>query len=293
MMNKFLMIGFLLFCSSVSSYAFAAQVIKVKGTKVGINLDGLEVAIGDQFILINDRDKKVGLIKIIFLKDGKAIGEILKGKSFGNERLTPFSRSNPSGPLPMPPALLTKKEKSFRNDHMIFSLGYYIDQFNITLSDGTSDESIKTTGSTIGFNAAYDYQLSPSFSLLASAGYQPFHTQGEASIFGCGDQDTTTCTTDIKYLALGVMPRFNYNFSKLNLWVGAGGAFMIPISKTSNAVTAESIGINLIYSMSLGFDYYYSSKYFFPVSLTKDFYPKAKINSMDVTSLKFGFGYNF
>src|SRR5262245_42563181 len=63
----------------LSQGLFAAEVLKVKGKGVLVDLRGDPAAIGDNLFLISPDGKRKAIIRISKVKGDKAIGKILKG----------------------------------------------------------------------------------------------------------------------------------------------------------------------------------------------------------------------
>ena len=64
-----------------SSSAFAARVVKTKGKKVLVNLEGGSAQQGDVFYVVSSSGKKVGILKIMKVKGEQAIAVLGKGQA--------------------------------------------------------------------------------------------------------------------------------------------------------------------------------------------------------------------
>ena len=77
------------FCFLPLHVAHSAFILKIKGRKALVNLEGVQAEKGDTFSALNLYGKALGLLKIKKVKKGKAIAVLLKGKMGPNWILEP------------------------------------------------------------------------------------------------------------------------------------------------------------------------------------------------------------
>ena len=222
---------------------WAAEIQQIKGKKALVGLAPGELNMGDEVYAVDVGGKRRGLLKISQVKGNKAVAEILKGKPAVGHSLqvkgSASSASADAGPAPeenlastaRPPLGFMKRGKS--------ALGFALSQSSNSLAIQASNlsitESIKLKSSTIGFHAHVDLQQSRNLTWRFGAGYQSFGGKGTANTasFCSGSKN---CELAISYLTAEGWLQFNLlnTQSRARAWVGAGGDFMIKVSKKTN-----------------------------------------------------------
>ena len=122
---KILSIIFLMF---FSFFSFSAVILKIKGKKALIDLEGASVQKGDMFDALNLYGKSKGLIEIRKARKGKAIGVLRKGKMGVSWILEPSASSATSENDSFPPLpaqhkkpAASKKEPVIKNRQSAFN----------------------------------------------------------------------------------------------------------------------------------------------------------------------------
>ena len=229
---KILSIIFLTFFSFSS---FSAVILKIKGQKALIDLEGASVQKGDMFDALNLYGKSKGLIEIRKARKGKAIGVLRKGKMGVSWILEPAASSTTSEddnlpPLPVqykepvvPPKKkpVTKKQQSAFNTHSAHVIGILMGpHLNfVRLSPSTSVSGIGWRGDIIA-----DFTLTKRLSTRLSLSYQTLVIEGRQC------EQIINCKLSVQYPGAGALLKINFfKYSAFHSWVGAGGALLYPI----------------------------------------------------------------
>ncbi len=297
------LIGLVTLCFSTS--LFAAKVLQSKNGKVMIDLEG-DAAIADQMIiLVNDQNKKVAIAQITQVKNGKAIATITKGQSLGNEKITfaakPKTTNNVVNNSPDTTSNKVSQQNTtmYRTDskRMSVVLSIMSNTMNTKQSDGVqptpNNEDVGMKGNTFGVTAVVDWPVFKSFTLRGTLGFEPFKVAGTSNFLSCDKSRSTDCTAEITYLSAGGYARFDFNSSQAQFWAAGGGAFKLPLSKSTTALNPDDIKPTFTYGVALGLDYFINNKTFIPFSVEKQLFLKSDTVSADILFLRAGYGLTF
>lgn len=286
------------------SQAFSAQVTQVKNNKVMIDLQQEEAEAGQEFYLLNSDSKKVGLVQISIVKNGKAIGVILKGKSAGDETLELKPGSTGSSEkisedvnTEAEAANSNATSKTYRYNTKKFSvlLGSISNSMTAKEADGSGRiEDVQLKGTSLGLSAALDMPVASWFTLRGTAGYEPFKSTGTATILGCDNASSTDCTADMNYISFGAYARFElYRVKALMLWGGVGGTMKFPLSKSSTALKNEDIKLTATYALTAGADYFITNKMYLPFSIEMQTYMPSDTVKASSLAIRAGIGFAY
>jgi hypothetical protein len=288
-----------------STSVFAAKVIQVKGAKVLVDMEGDEYLAGEEFFLINPAtSKKTAIIRIKQTKNGKAVAEIVKGKA--DAEYTLQAKSSSAAPTPMsadvedkPTHGSSRNKKSGVLRAPVDSWGIVGEYLMIALSTsftaGTPAQQAQADmkGSTFGAGGYYNHMFGSDFSLVGSADIQQFTAAGSANFAACAGATTADCSVNITYLSLYGLGRWYVIKGGVNFWIGAGGGFLLALTKKSNVLKEEQISTNQVFSFALGGEYQLSRKNYIPFSFQYDMFPSSGSVTASMMSLKGGYGWNF
>ena len=208
------------------------MILKVKGRKALIDLEGASAELGDRFNALNLYGKPLGLLEIKKVKRGKAIAVLRKGKMKVNWILEPADDTPAEAPPaaadynPPPsfaaPARHTQPAKKYKPPRSSFntvgfSLGPYLNWVRISSSTKISGWSWQAGGT-------LDFFFTNYLSARINLGYQTLQAAGT----DCGN--ITRCNLSLHYPGAGILLRGvflkNYLFRP---WIGGGGALFWPI----------------------------------------------------------------
>ncbi|MBC7419503.1 MAG: hypothetical protein H7328_02130 [Bdellovibrio sp.] len=282
--------------------AQAARVIQSKNNKVMIELDGAQVSIGQDLFLLNAQNKKVGLIKILQIKNDKAVASLTKGKSDGTETVQ-ISTAPSAAVSPIQAATIPTVKPSAQNVKPFYRaetkkasivLSMMSNSMTTKQADATMPtpnvEDVAMKGATFGITGALDWPIVNKFSLRGTAGYEPFKATGTAKFKSCDNLQSFDCTADITYLSGGGYIRYDFTKEHILFWTALGATLKYPVSKNTTALKMEDIKLTMTYGGALGLDYFVNLKYFVPVSLEYQAFLKSDTVDANIIILRAGFG---
>ncbi|MFZ3229398.1 MAG: hypothetical protein WA160_04275 [Pseudobdellovibrio sp.] len=281
-----------------AQFVFSAQVKQTKNNKVIIDNQDDIIEVGQDYYLVNIDNKKVAIINISAVKNGKSIATIIKGKSNGDETLQ--LKSGPSSSEKVSQDAETSENTTpTLYKYSAKKISLLVNLFNNSMtakeSDGASPnphiEDVDMKGTSFGFTAALDRPLNSWFALRGTLGYEPFKASGTANYNGCDSTSSTNCTAEMNYLSAGAYARFDvYRAKALMTWLAVGGTTRIPISKSSTALKTDDIKMTATYAIALGADYFISNKFFIPFSLEQQTFLNSDTVKASVLAIRFGIG---
>ncbi len=283
---------------TVSFNTYAAKVIQLKNGKVLIDLEGDTATPNQQGVLVNAANKRVAIVLISQVKNGKAIGAITKGQAQGNERVTLIVPKGSSGGGDSADASASGGNQVYRTGSKKMSVVASLMSNTMTTkqSDGGNppiDEDVAMKGSTFGVTGIIYWPVTPLFDLRGTFGYEPYKVSGTAVRNSCGDHLSTSCDADITYLSAGGYARLNFNKSRAQFWGALGGTLKFPMAKSTTALKPDDIKMTMTYGAALGLDFFVTNKMFIPVSLAQQMFLKSDTVSASVMFIRVGYGPTF
>jgi len=260
-----------IFLTTFVSFAHGAYVEKVKGKKALIFLDNMAVEKGD-LVYTTDAStgKKTSILRISTVKDQKAIGELVKGKVSPNQEVTPRTTKTDNQKKSTMAQSQQGRRRSAKNSQ--FAIGgvaaINFDSMELVINNRV----YKTSGTGFGVGGVLDYNINSWFSIRGILSYDQFKAEGDASATDCSGGK---CTTTINYLQGMAWGKINLLQKETKAWVGLGGGIWYPISKSSNAITLDSISTTAAYAVGGGVDMGFSDTLYIPVQLEYGFLPKS------------------
>lgn len=296
-----LFFGLSLFAFSQSSDA--AKVVKVKGKKLIINLEGEPAIRGDLFFLLNKSGKKRAIIKIVKVKGEKALAIVGKGKARKGYSLKYRPRKGKKSKMAKK-SKMKKTNSSSRTDgdsgspsgDMYWGVmgGFAQDSMDVKLknNDGTDRGSASLSGNGFSLKGFFDYDLFNPIWFRSFFGIEQFSAEGGNN---CGEEPTfgEACNADIMYLSLDLWGRFVFLEGSFRPWVGGGFAIMFPLSESSTALNESSITNTSVLAAGLGFDYYTSPTFFIPFQLEYGLLPSSDTVEANIIAIRAGAGFSF
>lgn len=284
----------------ISPAVFAAQVIQVKNNKVMIDTQDEPLEVGQEFYLLNTDSKKVGLVQISVVKNGKAIGIVTKGKSGGDETLELKAGSKASSKISedvedADSGNSSTKTYRYGSKKLSLVLNLITNSMTAKESDGASPtphiEDVSMTGSSFGLTGVLDSPVNSWFTFRGTVGYEPFKASGTANYTGCDSATSTNCTAEMTYLSVGAYGRFDfYKSNALLAWGAIGGTTKLPISKSSTALKTDDIKITATYGLAIGVDYFMTHKMFIPFSIEQQTFMPSDTVKASVMMIRAGVG---
>lgn len=283
----------------LATTSHAASVSAVKGKKVLISLEGDAVTQGDEFYLINpDTQKKAAVIRIIQTKEGKALGELIKGRASSGYTLEAKGSSRMSADVtPTSPTSPTSSGGYLRSlkDSWGVLGGYLMNtmQADISYRDsfGASQKSSASmSGGGFGVGSFYDYLLTPSLVGRGYAAIEQFNVAGSASAEACAG--STNCDAKINYLSLYGLVKWYPLQDKYRVWLGGGMGYLLALSKSATALNESQISTNQVFTLGGGLDVQMNRKTYVPISLEYNLFPASDTVKASTISIKAGWAWN-
>ena len=228
---------FALCCSVLPFPSYSAVIVKIKGRKAMVDLDGVQAEPGDRFDALNLYGKALGLLEIKKVKRGKAIAVLLKGKmgvnwllehstsGGGRERVTEVESA---APVTSKKSISSSSSFSFmkKKSHSSASMGLMAGLGFNSLATG---ENKSVEGNGLKGALFVDLSIANPLALRLMLGYRQFRATGKA----CG---LKSCNLLVHYPGGGLMLRLVF-FDHLIFqpWLGGGGFLFWPfVDKTAN-----------------------------------------------------------
>ena len=257
-----------IFSSFFSSSAYSAVILKVKGRKALIDLEGVQAEKGDKFDALNLYGKALGLLEIKQVKKGKAVAVLLKGKMGINWILEPAAQSSnsfaeeeeydPVGAKPKANYSAGDSAASLFKKSNLASNGVgLIGGINFNSVAVSADKSV----SGIGLQGALfaDFFIINPLAVRLMLGYQQLIAQGS----DCGG--LSTCNLLIHYPGAGIFLRGVFlTHLMFQPWLGGGGFLFWPlVHQTANlGLDKKSFsGFHGALTGALGVDIHFSGFY--------------------------------
>lgn len=272
----------------------AATVTNVKGNQVLIDLEGASATPGSQMYTTDSNGKKVGLIEIKQVKNGKAIADIKKGSVSKGQSVVVGGAAAAKAAS----AAATTNEGGVRKTAWSVGglFGYALDSMALTAkgTGGTPQENITLAGSSMAIEGFADYDLNPSFTIRGVFGITGFAGAATATNSAvCSN--TTACSVNFNYLAFEGHALWNfYNKKGTRAYLDVGYAFLMTNSASNNVTNLDtSTKTNSVLLFGGGTDLAVGKNGFIPLVFEYGYYPSA--GDVKATSMYFrgGYGYRF
>lgn len=275
--------GITILTTFICSTSDAAVVKRVKGQSVLVDLESDSAQEGDTYFLIDENGKKKAIVKISKVKETQAIAKVLKGKPaegmtllFRPKKEAAGSKAYYAGP-------------SQSRAHVGALFGFSMADMSVKITQTvTTNADLK--GPSFSGHAFFDYAFWERIGIRTTFGVQQFNATGEKI---CGVVGNQTCDANILYANLNFMGRFLFSNGEFRPWVGAGAGFLFPLSKSSTALTANSITNTSIGFGAGGFDWFLTPTDFIPLSVEYGMLPSSADVSANLISVRLGYGTTF
>lgn len=275
--------------------ALAAKVTAVKNNKLMIELEGDNAAPGAEYFVLNAQNKRVALVKVTQVKNGRAIADIVKGtaqagytlqiKSGGSAAASSAGSSSAGGDDYYERKL---SQKSHTGNSWGVIGGYLMNSMTVS----TTSMKIDMSGSGFGALGYYDYAISPTIVFRGMAGLETYNVAGTntaASPSNC----TNNCDVKLNYLSMYGYARWNFLQGAYKSWLGGGAGYLYPLGTAGGTVFANNqMGANQIFVFSVGTDVRLSNKNYLPVSLEYGMFPTTATVSAKIIYLRVGYAWN-
>ena len=284
---------FILISFIISPLAEAATLMQIKNQKTLINLEGHDASLGEIYDVVGSSGKS-GQVKIMQVKNGKAIAQVLNGSVAVGQKL----RTNSNVQAAAKPG--RKKDIVMRHDLMKISvLGkLMMNTFTTKQADNNAiprTETVTMNGTNFGATGALDYPFSTQYTFRAQVGVESIAVAGTSQYLSCNGKTSTNCNVNINYLVGGGFLRYDFMKSDNVLWGAIGGTLKMPISKSSTALRTEDINMANTLAFMLGYDYNFDNKTFIPLTFEYhySFNTSETVPAINQIALQAGYGWKF
>lgn len=277
---------------------YAGTVTQVKNNKVLLDVKNESVNVDDQFFIVSPENKKVAIVQVKIVKNGKAVADVLKGTAVINGTTLLRSKGAQTTGASSGP----KTPSTFVRHDLIqiaFHLKYMLNTIATKQEDNTlpfaNKETVTMTGGNIGLGATIDYPLYDWLKATGQISLDMLDIAGTAQFNSCNAKSSTDCNAKINYLTLGGLGKYEFNKTNFIYWAGLGAAFKIPISKKSSALLEENIQTAQAAIVAFGIDYHLDNKTYLPFSFEyyKSFNTSDSVPTIDQINLTVGYGLKF
>lgn len=225
--------------------ANAAQVLDVQGNKVTLEAEYDDMLVSsEKYFIMNDSNKKVGIITITTTSENRAEAELIKGVAKKGYKLMPYEQSAPAAataeakPVSVGGSGKKPSKKSTSN------LGVFAEIMINTLSVNLGTTNVTMSGTSFAFAFAYQHNLTESLKARYPIGFRSYGVQTQNSLCTTGN-----CDLSVTYLSLG--GKLDY-FVDDAVSIGGGFEYLLPASKSSTFLTSDQIATNSIVSVGGG-----------------------------------------
>lgn len=269
-----LLIFVVVFCFFSFPTAHSAVILKVKGRKALVDLEGVQAEKGDKFDALNLYGKPLGVMEIKKVKKGKAIAVLLKGKMGVNWILEPSAQVSHSFDAeeeydPVGDGSTDSDASSSAGSSYIFSQESIFASNGVGLMLGPTFNMITLSGDKRvagwGFHGAVnvDFSLKGPLGVRLLLGYQTLVARGN----NCG---LAVCELLIHYPGAGLLLRGVFlRHLMFQPWAGVGGFLFWPlVSEQANlGLDNESFsGFHGSLTGAMGMDIHFGG-FYFPIQL--------------------------
>lgn len=252
----------------------AAEILKVKGANVLIDLKGDTPNPGDTFFAVKADGKRTAIIQISKVKGEKATGKITKGKASEGQSL----EAKGAGKV--------AKSGSHRSHDVVSAApsgrsywgaiaGYGMDSMTVNINDSVTNafkQKGDLSGTGYSIKGLFDYELFSQVWFRGTSGLEMFNVTGSAL---CGSGNAQTCNAKINYLTFDFLGRYVFSTGNIRPWAGAGLGLLFPMSKSATALQASSIATTNVMVIAGGADWFINPNMYIPVSIEYGILPKS------------------
>ncbi len=273
-----LFLSLLLFLCIKVSFAQAATIAKLKGTKVLIASEGSDLKINEQYFGVNTSGKKRTLLRITSIKGQQAIAEVIKGSPEIGLTLLAASASKKKSQV------AKQVSSTSKLSHMGILGSYLMNKMTVKFSINGTEFSTAMAGTGFGLLGYYDYDLKPRFQLRGMAGIEQFQVAEACTTL-------TACNANITYLSGYGLGKYNLMKGPTSVWVGGGLGFLYALSKSSTVLDSSLITSTYTITLSSGVDINMGDKNYLPVIIDYSLFPSSASVTASYIALRVGWGW--
>ncbi|RYZ68683.1 MAG: hypothetical protein EOP05_16025 [Proteobacteria bacterium] len=273
-----------------ANHAEAARITRVKDNQVMVDLEGSsDYSEGSRYMVIVGGKRKA-VIELSKIKNGKAIGKVLKGKPAQDGTLTPLGGGSGSSSKT---ASKSRRSRSRESSSDSFSdltvgavLGFASDSQSVTGIDNDTQQKVTTDMSGSGFSlkAFADLPISGNLGAIGRVGLEKFSVKGS---FPNG----APAATDITYLSADLLVRYNFLDGAFKIFPLGGLGIHYPISKTSGPLNVQQISATTIFFLGGGMHYKFSDSMYAVATAEYGLFPPSNDVKTSLIAVRGGVGW--
>lgn len=262
------------------SSAWSAEITKVKGKAVLIDLKGMAAASGDTFYAVDGQGKKKAILVVSKIKGEKAIAKISKGRAEVGMAVQAKAAGGSKASADSATASESTSRSSSKSSSMRANwgalFGFAMDNMTVDLKNntGASRGSESMSGNSFSAKFLFDYRVFKQIWFRGTTGLESFSATGGAK---CTESEDATCDVNIYYLSFDGLGRYMFNETDaFRPWVGGGFGLMFPVTKKSTALDSSSISNTSVMVVAGGLDWALPSGTYFPISIEYAMLPSSE-----------------
>lgn len=291
----------------LASLAHAAEVTNVKEKRVLLDTTGLEALEGDEFFLMTIENKKVGIVKLTKVKNGKALGDLIKGRAeigmtlmakSNTPKAAPRSTKNtfdPTDESSIAPSLKGNTGFKLKRANVGILFNVLMNTMSAEEQNGNGvAETAAMKGTSFGAMGFYDYAFSPRLMVRGAAGLDMYSTSSSITILGCENKTSTSCNVNINYLTASAYGKYNLTVDgNTRFFLLGGTSLMYAVSKKSTALKESEISITQVFLFGGGVDIKMDEKTFIPISIEYGIFPPSDSVKASTIYIRGGYAWIF
>jgi hypothetical protein len=278
--------------SFIPILAWPSSIVRVKGDRALIAMDGEQpIAVGQAFYTIDSAGKKRALVKVIAIKENRAVAKILRGKSAEGHRLleadipdTKVSQSETTGDS----AAVVSDARLSR-----FGVlgGWMMNKMDAKFSVSGTEHTTNMTGNGVSVLGFYDYAMGKLADIRISAGLEQFQVSENRGTPDCSQGTTSQCNALINYLSSYALYKYTISGGSRKIWLGAGGGLLLALSKSSTVLKSSQISTNTVMTAATGIEFAMKQGQYLPVVIEYSMFPTAPSVNANYIAIRVGWGW--
>lgn len=316
------MVFLVFFCVAHFQSAVAHKISQISGSQIVIKLSNKKITLGSIFALKDSKGKIVGGAKVMSIKNGSAVAVLSKGSKVTSRSTVHLQQLGPrAAPRPSvrakaaPPSLVPKQSlpaQSAPSQNSIaqnspgtqiatrrpFTVQPIRSAFGIMVGNNLNSMQIKIpnsstdilSGTSSTLQLLYDRMLFGGLDLRALVGLNSFTATGSNLCFSATNSNPR-CFFDVQYGSFDLWAKYhvmNGLQQPLRSWVGLGMAVQMPLSKASNAINVEGLGLSQTFSLGGGFDFRVGRRTYLPIQMELSLLPPAENVTASLAAVRLG-----
>ena len=250
------------------------QVAQVKNKKILLQSksENEKFQVDEIYSLFDSNHKRTGSVKIIAIKDTRAVARLIEGHAEVGQR-----------------AILSLSKES--NSSFKFGIGLKLMQNDVSVVQsflGTK-ETVNLSGTNFGFNTFLGYLLTEKILTKIILGFEMHDLKVTALQTVCGGSTTNQCALKANYLTVG--GRLNYEFE--SFWLGIGGDYKSGFGIETNAFYSDDVKSKANLNFEIGKNFHFNQKQYIPISIGYEYSLNTSTDVPKISQIYLNLSYGF